>query len=197
MSYRYRLASVSKDIPEKVRNFSRRDLISFIKENSFSGYEVEEDYLAKYEILGQKEFYDLGSDFDYAKEIENIAKPLFSDENLQKETKILVCDENVFLLIIEKIRQKNVKYFQKLLTADEDTIRAHIKNKAEEWQTYSEIFEVEVKNDSLSNCLIPYNLNKDKDTLVNSWLWEYQIFELVRIYKSFDFSKNALLFYGW
>lgn len=197
MSYRYRLASVSKDIPEKVKNFSRRDLISFMKENSFNGYEVEEDYLAKYEILGQKEFYDLGSDFDYAKEIENIAKPLFSDEKLQKETEILVCNESVFLLIIEKIRQKNVKYFQKLLTADEDTIRAHIKKKAEEWQTYSEMFGVETKSNIFSVCLVPYNLNKDKETLVNSWLWEYQIFELVRIYKSFDFSKNTLLFYGW
>ena len=38
-----------------------------------------------------------------------------------------------------------------------------------------------------------YNINKDYDALVNSWEYQYEIFDLIRIYKTFDVENNYLL----
>ena len=45
--------------------------------------------------------------------------------------------------------------------------------------------------------LTPYELDDDKLTCCTSWKYEYSIFELVRLYKSFDWENNVLVFYGW
>lgn len=41
------------------------------------------------------------------------------------------------------------------------------------------------------------NTNKEKESLVSSWLYEHTIFDLVRIYKTFDWENKCLLFMGW
>lgn len=45
-------------------------------------------------------------------------------------------------------------------------------------------------------CLTPYNLEIG-DSITCSWKYEYGIFELVRIYKSFDWKKNVMIYYGY
>lgn len=45
-------------------------------------------------------------------------------------------------------------------------------------------------------CLTPYNL-KNGDNITTSWKYEYAIFELVRIYKSFDWKRNVMIYYGY
>ena len=45
-------------------------------------------------------------------------------------------------------------------------------------------------------CLTPYNL-KNGDSITSSWKYEYGIFELVRIYKSFDWKRNVMIYYGY
>lgn len=44
--------------------------------------------------------------------------------------------------------------------------------------------------------LTPYDLNKG-DEVTTSWKYEYAIFELVRIYKSFDWKRNVMFYYGY
>ena len=41
------------------------------------------------------------------------------------------------------------------------------------------------------------NTNKEKECLVSSWLYEHTIFDLVRIYKTFDWENKCLMFMGW
>ena len=41
------------------------------------------------------------------------------------------------------------------------------------------------------------DIPEESETILNSWLFEYQIFELVRLYKSIDWNKYTILFYGW
>jgi hypothetical protein len=43
----------------------------------------------------------------------------------------------------------------------------------------------------------PYNMDVTREGLVSSWLYEYEIFELVLLYRTFDWDKNVLIFYGW
>lgn len=42
----------------------------------------------------------------------------------------------------------------------------------------------------------PYNI-KNQDSIVDSWAYEYAIFELVRIYKAFDWENDVMIWYGW
>lgn len=44
--------------------------------------------------------------------------------------------------------------------------------------------------------LTPYSLTKGSE-VTTSWKYEYGIFELVRIYKSFDWKRNVMIYYGY
>jgi len=46
------------------------------------------------------------------------------------------------------------------------------------------------------NRMLPYNL-ENGDQCTSSWKYEYAVFELVRIYKSFDWNKNVMVYYGY
>jgi hypothetical protein len=70
-----------------------------------------------------------------------------------------------------------------LITVEEQTalfaIIEHIRTMRTEW-----------------TCLTPYNLERG-DEITTSWKYEYAIFELVRIYKTFDWKKNVMVYYGY
>ena len=42
----------------------------------------------------------------------------------------------------------------------------------------------------------PYKLD-DGDSVTTSWKYEYSVFELVRIYKTFDWENDLLIYYGY
>ena len=42
-----------------------------------------------------------------------------------------------------------------------------------------------------------FNLDENDECICNSWLYEHQIFELVRLYKTIDFEKYDLVFLGY
>lgn len=44
--------------------------------------------------------------------------------------------------------------------------------------------------------LEPYDLEKGV-SITSSWKYEYGIFELVRIYKTFDWKRNVMVYYGY
>jgi len=44
--------------------------------------------------------------------------------------------------------------------------------------------------------MLPYDLEKGNE-VSTSWKYEYAIFELVRIYKTFDWKRNVMVFYGY
>jgi hypothetical protein len=44
--------------------------------------------------------------------------------------------------------------------------------------------------------ITPYDLSRG-DEVTTSWKYEYVIFELVRIYKTFDWKKNVMIYYGY
>lgn len=70
-----------------------------------------------------------------------------------------------------------------LITEEEQTalfnIFEHIRSMRSEWTV-----------------LTPYDLTRG-DEVTTSWKYEYGIFELVRIYKSFDWKKNVMIYYGY
>ncbi len=45
-------------------------------------------------------------------------------------------------------------------------------------------------------CLTPFDLDEG-DSITKSWKFEYNVFELVRIYKSFDWKRDVMVCYGY
>ena len=71
---------------------------------------------------------------------------------------------------------------------DKEMLTRNLQSKVDEW-----------KQDS-GYCI--YNLDQNLDlakesSLVNSWKYEYAIFELVLKYKTFDWRNNQLVIYGY
>lgn len=45
--------------------------------------------------------------------------------------------------------------------------------------------------------LTPFNLDDGNERITKSWKIEYGIFDLVRIYKTFNWENDLLIYYGW
>lgn len=107
---------------------------------------------------------------------------------LGKRESIVDCEKPTeFLNSIKKeYGYKNDKYtfdFSKI-TDEEQTalfkIIDHVRSMRTEWTV-----------------LTLFDLEDGRDEITTSWKYEYGIFELVRIYKSFDWKKNVMIYYGY
>ena len=60
--------------------------------------------------------------------------------------------------------------------------------------------EIQDKIDSWSGKyfgISPIDLDETRERITGDWLYEYAIFELVRVYKEFDWEHDALVLVGW
>ena len=99
-----------------------------------------------------------------------------------------------FKAVIEAYRQKVVDWFQSLLNPDKSQITTSKLSKEERWK-----YEIEDKLDKWSGKyfgISPFDLDENKEAITTSWCYEYAIFELVRLYKVFDWENNDLVLIG-
>ena len=147
--------------------------------------------------LGE-EIFEFGKGYENASELYKHGNLLFSTPLLNeryKEYGIIICDESAIKSAIEWQHNKIADYYEELLREEPsdmyDTrpqiqrIISHLECQLNEWRN------------KLIPELKPYELNKDKDRICRSWLYEYTIWDLVRIYKTFDWEKYDLVFMGW
>jgi hypothetical protein len=90
-------------------------------------------------------------------------------------------NRETFRLIIENYIEKVKSIYKELVdNNDPNELLNHIKSLNSEWQ---HDFAVE--------------LNRDTPTITLSWKYEYGLFELVRLYKTFDFKTHVLIYVGY
>lgn len=75
--------------------------------------------------------------------------------------------------------EKILKIISEIQTAERELF---IRNRANMWK---------------AEFIAPYNLDDSNDMLAQQWEFEYVIWDLVRLYKSFDWTKYNLLITGW
>jgi hypothetical protein len=206
MSYRYRFAKANKEFVNKILGMSVEELIAFTQTHNPDAYEEIEDtppWFNCWNIFQQEEIFDFG-DCPVHQAISNSSKDLF--ERNQKvgeyfsENEMRMCDKNTLLQAIDALRALIASHFKEL-AEDENAARAYCHKRAEDWMLISEIFSEfnisESRKTQLNSAHYPYDIDEDSDGIVQSGLYEYAIFELVYIYKTFDWENNYLLFYGW
>lgn len=195
MSHRFYLVSMPREVYLKImpaKNLTELDTI--LKSLGYpKGHPHDEDDVLDYDEFAITE-YEFGSNFwDEAEKIIADCEATWCISDLFHEDKASaphVVKEHTLKTIINVIKENIIDYYKGLLKGDDATryamMRTHVEDTIKEW-------EPEFRPDIMS----PINFNQKDEKLTNSWRYEYNIWELVRLYKSFDFEKNVLLFVGW
>jgi len=180
MGFRTYIGRMSKDSQSKLKTMSILD----IAENF--GDEDEKEYPpGPYELV--EEVYELGK---YVT-IEADSFVLFDDKDVEEfynsDYLFHGITKQGFAEIITDYRkgisfhytQMNDSYG--IIGVDQSDIKEHLHNMANEW-----------RNDFTN----PVDLS-DSDRITNSWKYEYAIFEMIRLYKVFDWENDIAVIYGY
>ena len=95
----------------------------------------------------------------------------------------MICSKDNFLTAIEDYRKKTYEYYGWLLKQDQTKKDQFLQRQMEEW------------DGNITNC-IAINTDPKREYITNSWNREYNAFELVRMYKTFDWKNNTLVLMG-
>jgi len=207
MGYRHYFYMVDKKNCEAVKKLTYDELVEHAKQHYPEAVEIDEyddgteTYLNFHKILGQDCIFEFGKLYwdDTADRIYAHGEPLFAN----KETFEEFVDYHPYVMGKEGLeeavaiyKQKIINYYKDLLvdgaeisapfgitfTREDiksiDKIHEHIHDQLRWWQTYA------------------VDMDMEHPELTRSWLYEHQIFELVRLYKSIDWDEKCLLFYG-
>lgn len=117
----------------------------------------------------------------------DIGQPFYVNEETQKLFEYYnprIISKTDFEWIIEMYRKLVVEQYKEILSDrnKESRWRCHIEAKLDLWE---------------SPYIEPYNMDKNQSSIVRAYNLEYQIFDLVRMYKSIDWIKDTVIFFGW
>jgi hypothetical protein len=226
MGYRTYVASMPKREYNKIKSMTKDQLIEHYKIER-EDYEIEEGYIGMGVYDFGKELYEFGKYTDFEppkgslktffknKELNkyytdehdfNIVTPEFLAYIIDSYKKIVTDYYNdmvnpFFGKKVERYDRDNptdflnsvkveynypnnkYKFDFSLITQEEQNslwkIIDHVRSMRTEW-----------------TAITPYDLSRG-DEVTTSWKYEYVIFELVRIYKTFDWKKNVMIYYGY
>lgn len=216
MGLRNHLILLPKDLSEAIRKcLTKSELIELLEEKrpeaiekfpDVSGSEPEVSFFH----LGE-EIYDLGPISNIGSEIKN-SIPLFGNEALQREYEPICSPKIVFregyLEVIDSVRRKIADYYHYYLKVLEDNrkdkipaLMSFLHLREESWSLFSEKQDASTLSNEekkkMDEVWLPYDLNPKEERIVNASSYEYQIFEMVRIYKTLDFDRSDLLLIQW
>lgn len=200
MGYRHYLYAVPKEQVAEIQACkTANDLTEFAKRHDYP-YDKDDGWLSLYKI--GKEVYELGKHSEIAFKLESERPSLFTSEELKEKYSddgFALLTKDDFKAVIEAYRQKIIEWFQNLLNPDRSPITSNKLSKEErkrlEWE-----YEIRDKIDAWSGKyfgILPVDLDESRERITGDWSYEYAIFELVRVYKAFDWEDDELVLMGW
>ena len=200
MGYRHYLYAVPKKQVEEIRACkTSEDWTNFAKRHDYQ-YDEDDGWLSPYKV--GKELYELGKYSEIGFKLESERSSVFTSNELKDiyaDYGFVLLTKDDFKSIIAFYQQKIVDWFQSLLNP-EDSIKFSEDFTKEQYLFDRLKFEVQNKIDIWSGkyCgVTPIDLDDEVEQINNSWLYEYAIFELVRLYKIFDWENDDLVLMGW
>lgn len=196
MGYRHYIHKISKTELAEIKSFSNpSELCEWAKQHGYavepSIDDSESECFPIYEL--GTELYNFGKYVDWASKIQITNESLFDSKELKdfyEDYDPVILSEDDFRQVIDDYKNKIVAYYESLSTVtdlDSRTVeqkqKAHIESQLNEWKN--------------KFGLLPINMDPTTDKICDSWLYEYAIFELVRIYKTFDWENDVLILLGW
>lgn len=179
----------------KIPKKNVKELRSLTKEQIIEKYSEDEGYASFHKMLEENNAECI---FSYGKlywddtigRLHRTGERLFKDKDVNElfeEEDIYLLGEKALEETINIYKEKIIKMYDELLNNDKLNDEEIIEKYEEHLKDYK-IWWTRL------NAL---NLNKEEECICDSWLYEHQIFELVRLYKTIDFKNYDLLFLGW
>lgn len=204
MGYRHYFYLVDIEECDKVKDMTYAEFVKHLKENTPEAVEQDDEgaWVNFHRALNQKEIFEFGKLYyeDTDEKIYSHGEPLFSINDTQEyfeDYQPYRMGKDGLLEAIKIYEEKIINYYEDLLKDGAVQILP---------------FGIEVPRDDIKSVgklkehaedMVrrwkwgAINLDEDRDAITTSWLYEHQIFELVRLYKAIDWDKKCLLFYGY
>lgn len=213
MGYRTYIGYLPKEKYQEIKDLSQSELLSKFGED-------EDGYVGPYEI--GKELYEFGKYTNFNPPDGSMV-PFFSNRELQEfyseDNELWAVNKDFLKYIIETYKEKIRGYLGDMVKPflDEDgyrgdflkSVKTNYGIKEDKYEFDGSVLNKDQQNSIVNilnhiisinsewNMLVPFNLDDGKDEVTSSWKYEYSIFELVRIYKSFDWENNVMIHYGY
>lgn len=211
MGYRQYFYEVDKTIIDGFRKCqTEEELYDFCIKNGIkcdkNEYNGEISFYCPLYHLG-KQLFEFDKYYENDSEIYRHGDSLFTSNELNERYEdygAIICDENAILCAIEWQKQHIISMYEHLIdnTFEEPIARYAYPSEIDDKELHYQRLLRHCK-DHLTWWKMPYtditayDIDKEHDNLVQSWLYEHTIFDLVRIYKTFDWKNKCLLFCGW
>ena len=218
MGYRTYIGSMPK------RDYNKIKSMTIIEVSEFYNVEIDNGYLNKSVYEYGKELYEFGkytgfqpppkslrpffknkelmnrySDYDfYIVTAEFLEYVITGYKEIVKQfySKMIAPFYEVYAVKSEWLKSEKTNYLTGVNMSDDYTYDFSLITQAE--QTAIHDILNHIKSYAVEwNKLTPFNLHDSRPSITESWKYEYAIFELVRIYKSFDWKRNVMIYYGY
>jgi hypothetical protein len=226
MGYRTYVASMPKREYNKIKSMTKDQLIEHYKIER-DDYEIEEGYIGMGVYDFGKELYEFGkyTDFEPPKgSLKTFFKNKELNKYYTDEHDFNIVTPEFLAYIIDSYKKIVTDYYndmtnpffgKKVERYDRDNPTDFLNSVKVEYNypnnKYNFDFSLITQEEQNSlwkiidhvrsmrtewTAITPYDLSRG-DEVTTSWKYEYVIFELVRIYKTFDWKKNVMIYYGY
>lgn len=224
MGYRTYIAEMPKREYNKIRSMNSEQLIHFYQIKKEDDIDEDESlYKGVYDYGDTLHEFGKYTGFNPPKKS---LKPFFRNKHLMShysEYDFYVVTPEFLIYVIEGYKERVKSYYSKMMspffekrwdTKSEwlKTIKSDLDESLEYRYTFdfskitqeeqNQLFQMieHVKSMWLewsSNTIAPVDTNLEKRSISGSWKYEYAIFELTHILKSFDWKKKVMIYYGY
>jgi len=210
MGYRNYLGSLPKKEYNQIKSMTLKELYEF-KNEEWSDDPYERDgHVGVYDVA-YNTHYELG------KYIDSFDKKFFKPVFKNKETQKHFTDESDFYIVQKEFLEELIKYYTGMIKKYYKNILDPFFEGAESKAGFMKTKDTPMTEEEISGVykvidhvrsmamewgvagwfedMLPYKL--DSKDLVSSWKYEYSIFNLINLYKTFDWKKNVMIYYGY
>lgn len=191
MGYRNYIGVIPKKEYNKIKSLTKEDFFKLNKITVDDDGDMS-DWVSPYEIC--KELYEFGKYCDF--KTKGLTLQFFKKKDLHElyniDGELLVVKKEFLEHVIENYHEKIKSYYLKLLDGVDAKDEATFTNQ-KFYELYEHIKTMSIDWIQLKN----FDLHDGKESITRSWKYEYGLFELIRIYKSFDWKKNVMAYYGY
>lgn len=197
MGYRQYLYSVDTWLIDEIRKCqTEEDFVKTMQKfrNEIVEYDSFDDhYYVPLHDIGNV-LFEFGKYYENSDEMYKHGDSLFSSEELRElyeDYGAIVLEPDGLLCALDWQRNHVIKMYEDLLREKSER----------DWDSRPQLDRlIENAKDYLAWWKYgdgPGDLNLNRSSLVSSWLYEHTYFDLVRIYKTFDWDNQSMIFLGW
>ena len=209
MGYRNYFAIIEKEEADKVLNLSHEEQMKLTAEQvreEWAGSDEEEEQVAKYlkndildtyalrRHLKPEEIIECGKYFDYdvAQKIKEDCRD-YSDE----DTEFCIVKPEALLIAADYYRNATVRYYENVIRSFDMTDEECEEDKDMSYQRPNLVSSFRHQIYDLKSLKIDKESVLKKKTLMDTWQYEYDMFNLLHMYKNIDWDKYYLIWQGY